>query len=58
MHGVGRVGAILSAFVGAEMLSLGWSFSLIFVLLAIPALLTTLMLVMKNRFGFKPITNP
>lgn len=58
MHGVGRVGAIISAFVGAEMLSLGWSFSLIFVLLAIPALLTTLMLVLKNRFGFKPITNP
>ena len=58
MHGVGRVGAILSAFVGAEMLSLGWSFSLIFVLLAIPALLTTLMLLLKNRFGFKPITNP
>ena len=52
MHGVGRVGAILSAFVGAEMLSLGWSFSLIFLLLAIPALLTTLMLLLKSRFGF------
>lgn len=57
MHGVGRIGAILSAFVGAEMLSLGWSFSVIFLLLAIPALLTTVMLVVKNRYGFKPITN-
>nr|WP_282600485.1 aromatic acid/H+ symport family MFS transporter [Pantoea ananatis] len=57
MHGVGRIGAILSAFVGAEMLSLGWSFNLIFLLLAIPAVLTTAMLVIKNRYGFKPITN-
>jgi len=57
MHGVGRLGAILSAFVGAEMLTLGWSFNLIFLLLAIPAVLTTIMLVIKNRYGFKPITN-
>nr|WP_282600359.1 aromatic acid/H+ symport family MFS transporter [Pantoea ananatis] len=57
MHGVGRIGAILSAFVGAEMLSLGWSFNLIFLLLAIPAVLTAAMLVIKNRYGFKPITN-
>ncbi|MFV9669557.1 MFS transporter [Pantoea sp. KXB25] len=57
MHGVGRVGAILSAFVGAEMLSLGWSFSVIFLLLAIPAVITSLMLLLKNRFGFKPITD-
>nr|WP_282601065.1 aromatic acid/H+ symport family MFS transporter [Pantoea ananatis] len=57
MHGVGRIGAILSAFVGAEMLSLGWSFNLIFLLLAIPSVLTTAMLVIKNRYGFKPITN-
>lgn len=57
MHGVGRIGAILSAFVGAEMLSLGWSFSLIFLLLAIPAVITSLMLLLKNRFGFKPITD-
>ncbi|SFN31966.1 MFS transporter, AAHS family, 4-hydroxybenzoate transporter [Candidatus Pantoea varia] len=57
MHGVGRIGAILSAFVGAEMMSLGWSFSLIFLLLAIPAVITTLMLLLKNRYGFKPITD-
>lgn len=57
MHGVGRIGAILSAFVGAEMLSLGWSFSFIFLLLAIPAVITTMMLLLKNRYGFKPITD-
>ncbi|QDY41983.1 MFS transporter [Candidatus Pantoea soli] len=51
MHGVGRVGAIISAFVGAELLSLGWAFSEIFLLLAIPAVLTTLMLVLKCRFS-------
>ncbi len=51
MHGVGRVGAIISAFAGAELLSLGWSFSQIFLLLAIPAALTSVMLVLKCRFG-------
>ncbi len=49
MHGVGRIGAILSAFAGAELLALGWAFSQIFLLLAIPAALTTLMLVLKYR---------
>lgn len=53
MHAVGRVGAILSAFAGAEMLSLGWSFSQVFLLLAVPALLTTLMLVGKKYFGYQ-----
>ncbi|PPS58499.1 hypothetical protein CRX72_17965 [Pantoea sp. BRM17] len=51
MHGVGRIGAILSAFAGAELLTLGWAFSQIFLLLAIPAALTTLMLVLKYRFA-------
>lgn len=54
MHGVGRVGAILSAFVGAELLSLGWAFSEIFLLLALPAVLTTLMLLLKWRFAAPP----
>ncbi|NIE51438.1 aromatic acid/H+ symport family MFS transporter [Pantoea dispersa] len=54
MHGVGRIGAIISAFVGAELLSLGWSFSQIFLLLALPAALTTLMLILKCRFGDRP----
>jgi len=54
MHGVGRVGAIISAFAGAELLSLGWSFSQIFLLLAIPAVLTSVMLVLKCRFSNPP----
>ncbi|MDU2734644.1 MAG: aromatic acid/H+ symport family MFS transporter, partial [Mixta calida] len=51
MHGIGRIGAILSAVVGAQMLTLGWSFSQIFMLLALPAVLTTLMLIAKQRWG-------
>ncbi|UWS31094.1 MFS transporter [Erwinia pyrifoliae] len=53
MHGVGRVGAILSAFAGAQMLSLGWNITDVFSFLAIPAVLTTLMLVAKYRFDFQ-----
>ncbi|MBP2171517.1 AAHS family 4-hydroxybenzoate transporter-like MFS transporter [Erwinia toletana] len=53
MHGVGRIGAILSAFAGAEMLSLGWSFSQVFLLLAIPALLTSVMLLVKSVYGYQ-----
>ncbi|URQ62578.1 aromatic acid/H+ symport family MFS transporter [Pantoea alhagi] len=51
MHGIGRIGAILSAFAGAQMLALGWSFSQIFMLLALPAVFTTLMLLAKQRWG-------
>lgn len=53
MHGIGRIGAILSALVGAEMLSLGWSISTIFLLLSIPALLTSVMLMLKSHFSGK-----
>lgn len=51
MHGTGRIGAILSAFAGAEMLSSGWSISQVFLLLALPALLTSVMLVVKSVYG-------
>lgn len=53
MHGVGRIGAILSAFAGAQMLSLGWNITDVFSFLAIPAVLTTLMLVAKYRYGYQ-----
>lgn len=49
MHGIGRLGAILSALAGAEMLALGWSLSTIFTVLALPALLTVAMIVAKGR---------
>ncbi len=50
MHGVGRVGAILSALAGAEMLALGWGVTTIFAVLAIPALLTVAMIAAKGRY--------
>ncbi|MEI2264429.1 MFS transporter [Erwinia sp. CGal63] len=53
MHGVGRMGAILSAFAGAQMLSMGWHITEVFSSLAIPAVLTSLMLLAKYRFGYQ-----
>lgn len=53
MHGVGRIGAILSAFAGAQMLSIGWHITEVFTSLAIPALLTSLMLLVKYRYGYR-----
>ena len=50
MHGVGRIGAILSALAGAEMLALGWGFTTIFAVLAIPALLAVAMITAKGRY--------
>ncbi|AXF75920.1 aromatic acid/H+ symport family MFS transporter [Erwinia tracheiphila] len=52
MHGVGRIGAILSAFAGAEMLSMGWNITQVFTSLAIPATLTSLMLLVKYRYAY------
>ena len=52
MHGVGRIGAILSAFVGAHLLNLGWHIDRIFLMLMIPALLVTVCIVIKGmRYG-------
>ena len=56
MHGIGRLGAILSALAGAEMLALGWSFSTIFAVLALPALLTVAMIVAKRRHQARQAT--
>ncbi|MGE9550140.1 MFS transporter [Erwinia amylovora] len=53
MHGVGRMGAILSAFAGAQMLSMGWNITDVFSSLAIPAVLTSLMLLAKYRYGYR-----
>ncbi len=51
MHGVGRMGAILSAFAGAEMMSLNLSFENVFLILGIPAALTVVGLVVKGLFA-------
>jgi AAHS family 4-hydroxybenzoate transporter-like MFS transporter len=49
MSGVGRFGAILSAFAGAQMLSTGWSFMEMFAALAIPGLLAAAAMFAKGR---------
>lgn len=51
MHGVGRIGAILSAFAGAEMLAMDLKFETVFLLLGIPALLTVLGVAAKGWFA-------
>lgn len=51
MHGVGRIGAILSAFAGAEMLAIGLDFRSVFLILGIPAALTVLGLAAKSYWA-------
>lgn len=54
MHGVGRMGAILSAFAGAEMLALNISFESVFLILGIPAAITVAGLAAKGIFAAGP----
>ncbi|MFU0886533.1 MFS transporter [Kluyvera sichuanensis] len=54
MHGVGRIGAILSAFAGAEMLALGLDFKSVFLILGIPAALTVIGLAAKGYWAASP----
>lgn len=49
MLGVGRFGAILGAFMGGVLLSLGWSFQLIMGALAVPAAIAAVALLLKMR---------
>lgn len=48
MHGIGRVGAFASAFVGAWFLNWGWQFDTVLKVLAIPALIVGASLWMKG----------
>ena len=50
MLGIGRFGAICGALVGGIMLKLGWSFTTIFTLLAIPAVLAAIALLLMERY--------
>lgn len=52
MHGIGRIGAILSAIIGAHMISLGLDFQYMFSIIAIPALITSLTIFAKGRWGY------
>ncbi|MCF7521098.1 aromatic acid/H+ symport family MFS transporter [Neisseria sp. ZJ106] len=47
MHGIGRTGAILSAFAGAWMLNAGWNFSTVATALTVPALIIAACLTAK-----------
>lgn len=64
MNGIGRFGAILSAFAGAWMISSGMSFNVMFSLLMIPALIAALailfqgILTMGNKKENKPLLVP
>ncbi|MDN0075164.1 aromatic acid/H+ symport family MFS transporter [Crenobacter sp. SG2303] len=51
MHGVGRWGAMLSAFAGAQMLAMGWTFSQVFAALTVPAAITALAIIAKGMHG-------
>ncbi len=51
MHGIGRIGAILSAFAGAEMLAMNLHFETVFLLLGVPAALTVLGVAAKGYFA-------
>lgn len=50
MHGIGRIGAFMSAFVGAWFLNWGWKFDMVLTVLAIPALLVGAILWLKSVF--------
>ncbi|WP_315834343.1 aromatic acid/H+ symport family MFS transporter [Bradyrhizobium prioriisuperbiae] len=49
MLGIGRFGAILGAFMGGILLSLGWGFQLIIGVLAVPATIAALAVLLKMR---------
>lgn len=50
MHGIGRIGAVISAFAGAYMLDLGWGFSEVALALALPITLVAMALLMKDYY--------
>lgn len=58
MHGIGRIGAILSAFAGAQMLAWGWSFNQVFVALTVPAALAAVAVWAKGAYGGNPAGQP
>ena len=49
MLGIGRFGAILGAFLGGVLLSLGWGFQLIIGVLAVPAAIAAIAVLLKMR---------
>ncbi|NBA83759.1 MFS transporter [Pseudomonas putida] len=58
MSGIGRLGAILSAFAGAQMLALGWSFAQVFASLLLPAGLAALAVWLQGRNAASRLSVP
>ncbi|PYB73846.1 aromatic acid/H+ symport family MFS transporter [Pseudomonas sp. LB-090624] len=58
MSGIGRIGAVLSAFAGAQMLALGWSFSQVFAALLLPAGLAALAVWLHGRQAARQLSVP
>ena len=57
MSGIGRVGAILSAFAGAQMLSWGWTFAQVFAALVVPSGLAALAIYGLGRSANRVFTD-
>jgi AAHS family 4-hydroxybenzoate transporter-like MFS transporter len=57
MLGFGRLGGILGSLVGGALLSLGFSFSTVFSVLAVPAIIAAIAIVM-NRLALRFTTSP
>ena len=55
MLGIGRLGSILGSSIGGVLIGLGWGFSSIFMLLAIPAFIAACA-ILVNRLSFKKAT--
>src|SRR6266849_8666956 len=58
MLGIGRFGAILGAFMGGIMISAGWGIHLIVGVLAVPAAIAALAIVLKMREYQTSMLNP
>jgi len=57
MLGFGRLGGILGSLVGGALLSLGFSFQVVFSVLAVPAIIAAVAIGM-NRLALRFITSP
>jgi AAHS family 4-hydroxybenzoate transporter-like MFS transporter len=59
MLGIGRIGGVAGALVGAALMGLGWQFGSVFSLLAVPALISAVALVvMAPRLGESGVQRP
>lgn len=54
MHGIGRVGAILSAYAGALMLDAGWGLNQVLLFLLIPAIMMVVLIMVKKIWYQQP----